>query len=149
MRALPPLIAVAAALAGCAGGGDERLSREEFVAQATAICTRAEERLVELEQPDTVEELGAYARQARAITDESVSNLRELEPPEELEDGFERYLARGADVVELLGDLEAAAEAGDEAEARRLARELVESADAEEAARAAGIPACEQSARGS
>ncbi|HET9507878.1 MAG TPA: hypothetical protein VFO81_08030 [Gaiellaceae bacterium] len=145
MRALLPALALAAAVAGCAGGG-ERLSREEFVEQATAICSRAEERVGALVQPENVEEVETYAREARAITEEGVSDLRELEPPEELEDGFERYLEQADEVVALLGELERSAAAGDEAEARRLSARIADAADAQAAARAAGIPACEQAA---
>ena len=143
MRRLCALLLTAAVLAGCAGGEDERLSREEFVEQATAICARAEERIGELPQPASVAELGTYAREARSITAEGVAELRELEPPEELEDGLRRYLESGDEVVGLLGELEEAASAGDEAEARRVAEQIAESADAQEAARAAGIPDCE------
>ena len=46
----------------------------------------------------------------------------------------------------LLGELERSAAAGDEAEARRLSARIADAADAQAAARAAGIPACEQAA---
>jgi hypothetical protein len=147
MRTVLPMLAVAAALAGCAGGaeGGERLSRDEFVEQATSICTRVEERVSTLERPGSVEEVEGYAREARAITQEGIADLRELRPPGELEDAFERYLQQGDDVVELLGELEDAAAAGDAAEAQRVSGEIAEAADAEAAAQAAGIPACEES----
>jgi hypothetical protein len=135
-------LGLALGLAGC-GGDDERLSRAEFVDRATAICERAEERIGELGEPGSVEELAVHAREARTITEEGVADLRELEPPEPLEDGFERYLGSADDVVGLLGELERAAEAGDEAEAARIARRIGESAETQGAARAAGIEACE------
>lgn len=149
MRLLCATLLAVPALAGCAGGGgDDRLSREEFVERATAICMRAEERIAELEEPASVAGLGDYAREARAITEEGVSELRELEPPEELEAGFRRYLESGDEVVALLGELEDAASAGDEAGARQVAEEIAESADAQGAARAAGIPGCESTEEG-
>lgn len=143
MRRLVAALATAAALAGCAGGEDERLSREEFVEQATAICARAEERIEELEEPESVAELGDYASEAAEITEAAVADLRGLAPPEELEPGFRRYLESGDEVVALLGELEEAAQAGDEAEARRVAAEIAETASVQDAARAAGIPGCE------
>lgn len=146
MRVLLPALALAAAVAGCAGGGGERLSREEFVEQATAICSRAEERVGALAEPETIEEVETYAREARVITEEGVSDLRELEPPEELEDGFDSYLEQGDEVVALLGELERSAAAGDEAEARRISGRIADAADAQAAARAAGIPECEEAA---
>ena len=143
MRGLA-IIAAAAALAGCAGGADERLSREEFAAQATAICARAEERLSALRAPENVAEVEGYAREAQSITEEGVDDLRGLEPPEELEEPFTRYLQQADEVVALLGELEDAAAAGDKTDARRLSARIAEAAEAKGAARAAGIPGCEQ-----
>jgi hypothetical protein len=130
-------------LAGCGGDGDERLSRAEFVERATAVCVRAEERIGELAEPGSEDELAAYAREARAITEEGVADLRELEPPDQLEQGFDRYLERADRVVDLLEELEGAAEEGDSEAARRIAGQIGTSAEAQEAARAAGIAACE------
>jgi len=138
------IIAAAAALAGCAGEADERLSREEFAEQATAICARAEERLSALREPENVAEVEGYARDAQAITQEGVDDLGGLEPPEELEEAFARYLQQADEVVALLGELEDAAAAGDEAEARRLSARIAQAAEARAAAEAAGIPACER-----
>ena len=146
MRGLA-IIAAAAALAACAGEADERLSREEFAERATAICARAEERLSALREPENVAEVEGYARDAQAITQEGVDDLRGLEPPEELEEAFARYLQQADEVVALLGELEDAAAAGDDAEARRLSARIAEAAEARAAARAAGIPACEEEQR--
>jgi len=136
------LLALTLGIAGC-GGEDGRLSRAEFVDRATAICARAEERIGELAEPGSVDELATYAREARAITEDGVEDLRELEPPEPLEGGFDRYLESADEVVDLLGELERAAGAGNEEESRRIAGQIGTSAEAQDAARAAGIPACE------
>jgi hypothetical protein len=148
VRSLSAALVATAALAGCAGSSDERLSREEFVEQATAICDRAEQRIGELDAPASVDDLEAYAREARSITEEGLDDLEALEPPQELEDGFDRYLDQGNDVVEVLEELEQAAASGDEAEAQQLAGELAESADAQQAARDAGLPGCEDEGDG-
>lgn len=139
--ALGVALCCAPSVAGC--GGDERLSRTEFVERATAVCARAEEQIGGLAAPASEDELAAYAREARAITEQSVADLRELEPPEPLERGFDRYLERAHEVVDLLEELEGAAADGNSEEARRIAGQIGTSAEAQEAARAAGIAACE------
>ena len=136
------VLCCAPGLAGCGGGG-ERLSRAEFVERATAVCARAEERIGGLAEPGSEDELAAYAREARQITADGVADLRELEPPEALEEAFDRYLERADGVVDLLEELEGAAEDGNSEDALRIAGQIGTSADAQEAARAAGIAACE------
>ncbi len=148
MRGAVLLLGVALVATGCAGGGDERLSRAEFVDRATAICARAEARIGGLAEPETVVELAEYAREARAITEDGVADLQELEPPEPLEAGFDRYLGSADEVIGLLGQLEEAAAAGDEAESRRIAAQIGTSAEAQDAARAAGLAACEDEGEG-
>jgi hypothetical protein len=135
----------ALALGGCGEG--ERLSRPEFVRQATAICRPVERRLEALPRPQSLPELETYAQQAKELTDGGVEQLRELRPPEALEDAYDRYLDRAERVVELLGELEAAAADDDAGEAQRLLGEIGESAQTRELAEAAGIgDACEQNA---
>jgi len=148
VRSLPGVVlasTIALATIGCGGDGGERLSRDEFVDRATEICGRAEERIGELEEPTSVAELETYARDARGITEEGVDDLRELEPPQELEEGFDRYLEAADEVIALLGELEQVAEDGEEAEALRIAEEIG-SAETSGPARAAGIEACENDA---
>ena len=143
MRPSVLVLGFALGLAGCGGDGDEQLSRAEFVEQATAICDRAEERLREVGEPGSIEELESYAGEAQTITDDTVAELRELAPPEPLQDGFDRYLERIEEVIGLLDELEQAAGSGDAAESSRIAGEIGDSTEAQDAARAAGIPACE------
>jgi hypothetical protein len=136
-------LVLALGLAGCGGDGDDRLSREEYVEQATALCDDAEDRLRQLGSPQSIEELEAYAGEAQTVAGDTVAELRELTPPESLEDGLDRYIERVEEVIGMLDELEQAAASGDAAEASRLAGEIGDSTEAEEAAQAAGIPACE------
>ncbi len=130
--------------AGGCGEGD-RLSRGEFVREATEICSPLERELEALPQPQSLADLGTYAGRAGELTEEGFERLQGLHPPEALERPFERYLARVEQVVDLLDDLEAAADDDDLDEAQRLTEEIAEVGDAEDLARAAGIPACERS----
>jgi hypothetical protein len=132
----------------CAAGGcgeGDRLSRQEFVREATEICSPLERELEALPQPQSLSDLGTYARRAGELTEDGLARLRELRPPEALERPFERYLTRVEHVVDLLDGLEAAAARDELDEAQRLTEEIAEVDDAQNLARAAGIPACERS----
>jgi hypothetical protein len=139
------LVVVLVTFAGGGCGEADRLSREEFVREATEICAPLERELEALPQPQSLSDLGSYARRAGELTEEGLERLQELRPPEELERPFERYLARVEHVVDLLDDLEAAVADDELDEAQRLTGEIAEVDDAANLARAAGIPACERS----
>jgi hypothetical protein len=118
--ALAALAAVALA-AGCGGGGDggeggDRLTTEEFLQQADAICAEANQQLDALGEPQSVEELATMAPQALSISEQTLDSLRELSPPEELEAQFDRALELLGQQNALAQELVTAAEAGDQAQ---------------------------------
>jgi hypothetical protein len=93
------------ALSGCGGDDDggEQLTREEYAAQADAICTRYNERVRSLQNPRNIEELAEAADKTLPILDDAIGDLRELRPPESDEATADEWL----DQVELLkADLE-------------------------------------------
>jgi hypothetical protein len=99
------LLLTVLALSGCGGedGGGERLTREEYAAQADAICTKYNEQVRSLQDPSDIEELAEAADKTLPILDDAIGNLRELRPPESDEATADEWL----DQVELLkGDLE-------------------------------------------
>ena len=109
---LAVLLASTAVAAGC-GGGAEELSKEEFIAQADAICA------VQQEQLDAVTALQDPERESEriAISEKTLEELRALPPPQgdeeavdEVFSGFERSTGLAADYVAALraGDVEAA-----------------------------------------
>jgi hypothetical protein len=122
--ALAALAAVALA-AGCGGGGDggDRLTAEEFVEQADAICADANEQLDALGEPETIEDFAGMAGEALAISEQSLESLRELNPPEELATQFDRALELLQQQNDLGQDLVAAAEDGDQAQIEALLAE--------------------------
>jgi hypothetical protein len=96
MRAtLIPAALVVALATGCGGGGgDDRLSKAEWVAQADTICKRVNDRLEDTEQPETMAELVTVLDQGLKDVDDAVADLRELEPPEEMEEDVDSWLAK-------------------------------------------------------
>jgi hypothetical protein len=88
------LAAAALAAGGCGGGDDGRLSKAEWVAQADRICKRVNDRLEKTEQPETMAELVTVLDQGLKDVDDAVADLRELEPPEEMEEDVDAWLAK-------------------------------------------------------
>jgi hypothetical protein len=118
-----------AALAAACGGGDDRLSREELQSRVNAICTKVDRQLQELGEPASIDEVAEFARKATRLAREGVADLRALEPPEDDEQQYDRFLAEGDRVVALSTRLEKAAE---DADAEALEQILEEARASEE-----------------
>ena len=146
MRSAGLALAVVLLAAACAGG-DERLSRREFVARADAICERYNEKLVRLGKPENLKDAAAIAERAVPIVRDGVRELRNLEPPEELEalaDRWYRLNERNVDYAERLRD---AARSGDLAAVRTIVRETRTNEEkADRLARRLGLAACAEEA---
>ena len=108
-------LAVALAAAGCGAGdgGGDRLTKEEYIAQADAICKQANEEIDALGEPATLEEIVTLAASAIEIQEESLAELRALKPPEEDEATLNEAYDLVEQQVEVGKQVKAAAEAGD------------------------------------
>ena len=122
------VLAGAFALAGC--GGEDRLSKEEFVQKADATCEKYEKRLEPLErqltQVESIEEAARIIDRAIPVVREGVAELRKLEPPEDLEGKVDRWLDLNEENTETLEQLRDAAKQGDEKRIAELARQADE-----------------------
>jgi hypothetical protein len=141
--------AVAAAgmlvLAGCGGDGDggERLSKDEWIEQADAICAQANEDVEALEEPTALDEIAAFTDEASGISREALADLRALRPPEEDQATVDEMLDLVEQQIEIGEQIGEAAADGDQAEVQRLAAEAEPiEAEANEQARAYGLADC-------
>jgi hypothetical protein len=89
-------------LAAC--GGDDGPSREDFVAEADALCERLNERIEEVNErePQNLEELRGVLDDGLEITEEGLDQFRELEVPDEVEEDVDRYLDAAEEQKEIL-----------------------------------------------
>jgi hypothetical protein len=148
MGALLAVLAVAAATAACGGGdgGGGELSREEYVAQADAICERTNEQEAALgEAPSSLPALAEYLEKQKEIAEDQLTALRELDPPQQLEEQVDEAYGLLDQVVGKIDEAVAAAQAGDVAtltavggEAQKLA------AQADRIANEIGLTVCGQ-----
>ncbi len=123
---LAAIAAAAVAVAGCSGGGggDDRLSKDEFIAQADAICKEANEKLDALGEPASFEEVASLAGDAIAIQEDAIAQLRALEPPAEDEATLNEAYALLDRQVEVGRQIQEAAAAGDAAKIEELVAEI-------------------------
>ncbi len=89
-------------VAGCGG----RLSKQELVAEGDAICARVNKQVAKEPDPQTTQALERLAKRTVEISDPAIEDMEALEPPSELEDDFERFVAslkRQRDLTEKIG----------------------------------------------
>ncbi len=144
MRAAALVAALAAlAAAGCGGGGGERLSRDDFVAKADAICAGALADERKLAAPTAISDIPGYVDKALPIVDHTISRLRELRPPAEIQSQVDDWLGKATQARGQLNTLRSAARTGEEATVHTAAATetgLGEQRDA--AARQLGLTSC-------
>jgi hypothetical protein len=126
------LAAVAAALllAGCGGGGGgggDQLTHEELGSSANKICNDGNDKVQELDQPQTLDELATYSDDVKQIADEDViPKMKELEPPDEDADALREYIGILEEQSGRLSDVTDAAKAGDQDKVNDLGRDISE-----------------------
>jgi hypothetical protein len=113
---LVPLLALAAC------GGDDGPSREDYIAEADALCERINEEIEEVNEPEPtdLESLRELLDAGLDLTREGLEELQEIEPPEELEDEVDEFLDTARDQEQAL---ERARDAGTFEEGAQVLRE--------------------------
>ena len=130
------LLSLVLAAAACGGGGDgERLTKEELIAQGDAICKKYRERFNEIDFPnadptssetsdEVLDQFGDALDEGVALFRDQIGELRDLNPPEDFEDGYNGAMDGLASAVD---SLEEAADAAHDADRDKLRAALAES----------------------
>jgi hypothetical protein len=120
--AAPAAALIVAALAGCGPFGDggggvadgaERTGEEEFLRSGDEVCRASQRQVAEVQRdlPTSREQSVRFARDLIAIFDDEVARLAALDPPQERQAAFDRYLESREEAIGLLADgLQAAQE---------------------------------------
>ena len=106
------VLAVAVLAAGC-GGGEKRLSREDYSKQADAICTKYNAKIKALGQPGSIRALPGYVDRALPIARKGTDELRRLKPPKDEEKTAKEWLDQNDSVVAAMERLRDAAKHAD------------------------------------
>jgi hypothetical protein len=130
-------------LAGCGGGGDNKLSDDDFRAQANALCVAYSTKVNALPDPGGYRELADYASDAHAALVVALDRLKELHPSDALEDDYAKWLASANRSLERVDQLRQAAEDENDTKIQQLsAAAKAEDVDADRIATRLGIAEC-------
>lgn len=141
--ALLALVAAGCGGSGSGGGGGERLTLDEFVAQADAICKEYDAKFDELGEPKSASDLADMVRSGKDIASDQLAALRELSPPADVEARIEEAYATLDEQVALFDDFADAAAAEDEAKVGEISGKLDElNEKADEIAKEVGLKEC-------
>ena len=85
-------VVAAAVLASC-GGGDS-VTADQFRADANKVCSDLERNLDRIQRrlPQTADQAEEQASAIVDVSQQALGNLRKIDAPEELSDGYDRYL---------------------------------------------------------
>jgi hypothetical protein len=103
-------------IAGC-GGGSDTLSAEELRSQADAICAATDEATDAIAAPTSNEEILPFLIATRDAQTGAVADLKELEPPSELEENWDRAITLQDEQLNTINDAITRIEAGEDPEA--------------------------------
>jgi hypothetical protein len=116
--------------AGCGGGGESRLSQEEFQQQANAICEKYDKKIQALGSPQSPADIPAYVQKGIPLLRQGIAELRALSPPADVEDDYNRMLDETAKAIPAAEKLADAAEKGDAAAVQDAIKEGQQADDA-------------------
>jgi len=121
--------AVALLLLVLAGCGGDALTKKQLVAKADAICERVNTEVAKEPDPKTAEDLERLANRTVEISDPAIKDMEALEPPDELESDFDKFVAslkRQRDLTKKIG---AAAGDGDTEEVQKIGADAQKAQD--------------------
>ena len=143
-----PALAGLLLAAGCGGddnGGGDRLSKDEYTKQATAICTESQKKTDALKEPTKPEEVKTFLQQGIDITRENVNKFKDLNPPEDLQDEHDAAVKAEQQALDKLQEItdDLKGEASDAQVVQKAQGELESiSKDVDTKLKAAGLDKC-------
>jgi hypothetical protein len=116
------VLGILAALVGAGCGGDETLSKEEYVSRLNAMCEDFSAREKQIGEPQTIADLVTKGpRVLHAFEQTILEETRDLKAPDEIADQAERLADLAEQQRDAIADLIDAAKNGDIVKVRQLA----------------------------
>jgi hypothetical protein len=130
-------------VAGCGGGGGDRLTDDDFRARASKLCVAYSATVNALPDPGGYAELAQYAARARKALVVALDGLKALHPSDRLKADYEQWLQGNDRALQRVDQLEQAAKDRNDAEIQRLsAAANAADAKADRVATRLGIAEC-------
>jgi hypothetical protein len=137
------VVALSVLAAGCGGGGDNRLSKEDFQQQANAICKRYDEKIAAIGTPSSPADIPAFVEKGIPLIQQGIAELRALRPPADLQADYDRMLDETAKAIPAARKLADAAAKNDAAAVQEALKEGNDANTAsDELATKLGLPQC-------
>jgi len=117
------LFAIGAVLVLCScggGGGNKRLTKEEFAAKANALCKSFNDADKAAGSPTSLAEAVAYFEKLTPLYEKRVTDLDALKPPADEQATVDKIVALEKDEADVARQLLAALKANDQAKANEL-----------------------------
>jgi hypothetical protein len=139
-------LVAAAFLAGCGGSsgdGDDSLTKEEWIAEADALCKQSLAEVNAIPEPITEDDFDEYLTDVLAAARRFDPEFAALEPPEGDEETVRKLVALNEEKTRLFEELVAAVRAQDAAKVQRIVNEgTTKTNEFAAAARAYGSEEC-------
>jgi ElaB/YqjD/DUF883 family membrane-anchored ribosome-binding protein len=135
---------VAALLAGC-GEEAEQVSGEELVSRGDDLCREGQESFSQIQEhpPANAKEAQSQTEELVEVATDELNALRNLRPPDELREAYDRYLeARGSALESLEAGRDAAEDQDTEAYAEAQAEITADQPQRLKLAQAVGFQVC-------
>lgn len=96
------IVGAAALIAGCGGGGSDRLSLEDFRSQADAVCTDGNRATDAIQDPTSTDTVLPFLEATRDATAPQIERLKDITPPEDLKARWNEAISLQESQAELL-----------------------------------------------
>jgi hypothetical protein len=117
------LVSGAIVLGGCGGGGSgKRLSKAEFAAKVSALCTDYQKKINAFENPQSDEEAVKLMKKYKGLFAQIVAETKKLKPPADEQASVDRILTVGQQQLDIIDRMVAALEKNDQEEFQKLVK---------------------------
>jgi hypothetical protein len=118
VRRLLVVVVLASLPAACGGGGDGRLSKQEYAKRADALCDKYAAELKGLGQPQSFQELARFTDKAAPLAQRLIDDTQKLRPPKDEQVLVDEWNAENQKIVDAIKALGAAARKNDQKAAK-------------------------------